>query len=344
MSKLISIITPTYNHERYIGECIESVLKQTYKNWEMLIVDDASSDKTVEIVEKYANVDSRIKLILHDENYGPYRLKDTYNEAFKISKGEYIAILEGDDYWPEYKLEEQVKFFDENDNDIILCCGECQVVNDKGKGITYYKTSDITNNPIGSSISFFASLSSPVSSQSLMIKRWALEKICGFQGDSSLPLIDWTTATALSLIGGFGYIHKNMGFWRRHDKSVAYNYGKDMKITKTYQKWFIDFLESNKTQIEKLGFHYDTNEVMKRQNATMKEMEDKQNYYNGAFLLSIGNFNEARKCFYGALKQKNNSIKFLIKYKGASVLGILCIYIKIDLISKIRLFIVKMRR
>jgi len=77
MSKLVSIITPTYNHERYIGECIESVLKQTYKNWEMLIVDDGSSDKTVEIVEKYAAQDSRIKLILHDENYGPYRLKDT---------------------------------------------------------------------------------------------------------------------------------------------------------------------------------------------------------------------------------------------------------------------------
>jgi len=240
MNELISIITPTYNHEKYISECIESVVNQTYKNWEMIIVDDASSDKTVEIVKKYAAQDSRIKLILHDENYGVYRLKDTCNEGLNISTGKYIAVLEGDDYWTSDKLEEQINFFDENNKDMILCCGECQVVNNKGKGITYYKTSDITNNPVGSAISFFADLGCPLSAQSLIIKRWALEKIGGFQGNRELALTDWPTETALSLIGKFGYIHKNLGFWRRHDKSVAYNHGKDMEITKAYQKWFID--------------------------------------------------------------------------------------------------------
>jgi len=125
---------------------------------------------------------------------------------------------------------------------------------------------------------------------------------------------------------------------------VAYNYGKDIKIIKAYQKYFIDFLESNKVQIENLGFHFDINEIQKQQDELIKETEERQDYYNGAFLLSIGNFKEARKCFYKALKQKNHSIKFLIKYKGASVLGILCSYIKIDLISKVRLAIAKMRR
>ncbi len=348
MSKLVSIITPTYNHERYIGECIESVLKQTYKNWEMLIVDDASSDKTVEIVKKYATQDSRIKLIQHNENYGPFRLKDTYNEALKTSKGEYIAILEGDDYWPEYKLEEQVKFFAQNNKDIILNWGNCTVVNNQGKIIFYYKVNlednKILNTPVGSVIPVFANLEYPMSSQSLIIKHWALEKIGGFQGNKELPLVDRPTATKLALEGKFSCIDKNLGFWRRHNNSVAYNYGKDVKVIKAYQKYFINFLESNKAQIEKLGFHYNINEIIKQQDEIITRTEKRHDYYNGAFLLSIGNFKEARKCFYKGLEQKNHSIKFLIKYKGASVLGILCSYIKIDLISKVRLAIAKTRR
>ena len=348
MSKLVSIITPTYNHEEYIGECIESVLNQTYKNWKMLIVDDASSDKTVEIVKKYANEDSRIKLIIHDKNYGPFRLKDTYNEALKTSKGEYIAILEGDDYWPEYKLEEQVNFFALNDKDIILNWGNCTVVNNQGKIISYYKVNlednKILNTPVGSAVSVFANLENPMSAQSLMVKRWALEKIGGFQGDKHLPLVDWPTGTVLALEGKFSCIDKNLGFWRRHNNSVAYNYGKDIKSIKAYQKYFINFLKLNKDKLEKLGFYYNINEIIKRQDDIIKKTQERQDYYNGAFLLSIDNFKEARKCFYKTLKRKNYTIKFLIKYKGASVLGILCSYIKIDLISKVRLAIAKMRR
>ena len=89
----VSIITPTYNHEKYIEDCIKSVLKQTYEDWEMIIIDDASTDNTVKIAEKYEKEDSRIKLIAHEENYGPYRLYETYNEAFNKSKGQFIAIL-----------------------------------------------------------------------------------------------------------------------------------------------------------------------------------------------------------------------------------------------------------
>jgi glycosyltransferase involved in cell wall biosynthesis len=85
---LISIITLTYNHEDYIAECIESVLCQTYENWEMIIVDDASTDGTPYLVEQYAKKDNRIKFIRNEKNNGPLFFDVTFNLALKEAKGE----------------------------------------------------------------------------------------------------------------------------------------------------------------------------------------------------------------------------------------------------------------
>ncbi len=86
---LVSIITPTYNHEKFIGTCIESVLKQTYQNWEMIIIDDGSTDKTGFIVAKYN--DNRIRYV-KQENVGIWKLKGTYNKALNMSSGNLIAL------------------------------------------------------------------------------------------------------------------------------------------------------------------------------------------------------------------------------------------------------------
>lgn len=120
---LISIITATYNHEQYIGECIESVLSQTYPFWEMIIIDDGSTDKTAEVALGYK--DPRIQYV-RQENNGIYKLAETYNHALRLSKGELVAILEGDDYWPANKLAIQVKDFD--NPDVVLSFGKFQVI------------------------------------------------------------------------------------------------------------------------------------------------------------------------------------------------------------------------
>ena len=111
MSKKVSVITPAYNASEYIGEMIESVLNQTYDNWEMLIVDDCSSDNTVEIVKSYAEKDSRIKLILHSQNQGVATARNT---ALKEANGEYIAFLDSDDIWHKEKLLKQLDFMEKN--------------------------------------------------------------------------------------------------------------------------------------------------------------------------------------------------------------------------------------
>lgn len=108
---LVSIITPAYNAAAYIAETIESVLAQTYTNWEMLIVNDCSKDNTAEIVESYAKKDKRIKLINLKQNSGVAAARNT---AIKNAKGRYIAFLDSDDLWKKEKLQKQIQFIQQN--------------------------------------------------------------------------------------------------------------------------------------------------------------------------------------------------------------------------------------
>lgn len=104
---LVSIITPAYNVEKYIGVTIDSVLNQVYVNWEMLIVDDCSIDDTLSIINNYIKQDSRIKLIRLSLNSGHPSIPR--NEAIKASKGKYISFLDSDDIWYPEKLSRQIQ-------------------------------------------------------------------------------------------------------------------------------------------------------------------------------------------------------------------------------------------
>ena len=104
---LVSIIMPSYNAARFIGESINSVLLQTYSNWELLIVDDCSKDNSVEVVRKFANIDKRVVLFSLEKNVGAAAAR---NVAIEHAQGQYIAFLDSDDVWDEYKLEKQLAF------------------------------------------------------------------------------------------------------------------------------------------------------------------------------------------------------------------------------------------
>jgi len=107
IDNIVSIITPAYNAATYIAETIESVLAQTYTNWEMLIVNDCSKDNTAEIVQSYAVKDKRIKLINLKQNSGAAAARNT---AIQNAKGRYIAFLDSDDLWKKEKLQKQIEF------------------------------------------------------------------------------------------------------------------------------------------------------------------------------------------------------------------------------------------
>lgn len=109
MNDLVSIITPTYNCAAFIGETIKSVISQTYLNWEMLIVDDCSTDNTKSIVESFN--DSRIKYFCNEKNSGAAISR---NRALREAKGRWIAFLDSDDLWMPNKLEHQIHFMEDN--------------------------------------------------------------------------------------------------------------------------------------------------------------------------------------------------------------------------------------
>ena len=109
---LVSVITPTYNCAKFIGETIESVQAQTYQQWEMIIVDDCSTDNTKEIVDKYIKEDSRIKYFCLENNSGAAVAR---TKAMELANGEYMAFLDSDDIWPEEKLKKQLAFMKKYD-------------------------------------------------------------------------------------------------------------------------------------------------------------------------------------------------------------------------------------
>lgn len=108
---MVSIITPAYNSEKYIAETILSVLAQSYQNWEMIIVDDNSSDRTAEIITSFQEKDSRIKYFHNSTNKGSAFSR---NLALQNAKGKWIAFLDSDDLWHPEKLEKQIEFMKKN--------------------------------------------------------------------------------------------------------------------------------------------------------------------------------------------------------------------------------------
>lgn len=127
MADKVSIITPTYNCGEYIGETIESVLNQTYQEWEMIIVDDCSTDNTKEIVKEYCKQDMRIKYYVFEENFGAAVAR---TKAMELATGKYVAFLDSDDLWMPDKLEKQIIFMKVNNYNIT--CTAYEQIDEKG--------------------------------------------------------------------------------------------------------------------------------------------------------------------------------------------------------------------
>ena len=124
---LVSVIVPAYNSEAWIGECLDSVLAQTYPNWECVVVDDGSTDGTLAIAESYAQRDSRIRC-LRQENQGPSVARNT---AVAHSHGEYILPLDADDMIASQFVENAVQYHESHPETTIVCCNVMLLDNGK---------------------------------------------------------------------------------------------------------------------------------------------------------------------------------------------------------------------
>lgn len=270
MNPKLTIITPTYNHEKFIVQCLNSVRKQTYQDWEQIIIDDASSDKTPEIVSSFAKLDKRIKVIRHKNNWGIGRLTNTYNQALKMAKGEFIAILEGDDFWPRDKLEKQIESFPKKD--AVFSFGDCIMTNEKGLPIKLFRYNHdkrlLENRPVGAILTLFANLNFSVIPVTVIIKRDILISIGGFHKNRHYPFLDIPTFLEVALKGRFFYHDDVLGFYRKQSNSEWFRFAKETSAMgrKEIQQCVNSFLEKHKTDPN-------VNEVYKKRIVLFKRQE-----------------------------------------------------------------------
>ena len=133
MQDKITVVTPTWNSENYIMDTIKSVQAQTYKNWEMIIVDDCSTDRTVEIVNKISGEDPRVQILVQNVNRGAAKAR---TRSMQAGTGRFVAYLDADDIWKPDKLEKQMEFMKKKK--IGFSCTSYEVIDDAGKPLNKF--------------------------------------------------------------------------------------------------------------------------------------------------------------------------------------------------------------
>lgn len=126
---LVTVVMPMHNSARFLGEAVDSVLVQSYENWELLIVDDASTDDSLNIAEDYAQRDSRIRVL---SNSNPIGMPSApRNEGIRAARGRYLAFLDSDDLWFPQKLEQQLPLFE--DSRVAIAYSDYEKISEEGE-------------------------------------------------------------------------------------------------------------------------------------------------------------------------------------------------------------------
>lgn len=214
---MVSIIMPAYNAEDYIGESIESVLNQTYTDWELIIINDGSTDSTLSVAKQYSKLDSRIKVI--DKVNG--KQASARNAGLKNSTGDWIAFLDADDLWTANKLEKQINFAKNySDIDVIYSGGWIFNLNDLENLTPYITQFGFFDSEEMYKLEFsgnFVPVLSVIAKRSLLLKT-------GFQ-DEQVNIAgceDWDYWLRIAKAGGRFYgMEDNLFYYRRHTTNVS---------------------------------------------------------------------------------------------------------------------------
>jgi len=166
----VTVFTPNYNKSKFLQETIESVLRQTYENFEYIIIDDCSTDNSWDIINNYASKDERIKTFRNDKNM---KIVKTRNEGFHLSssKAKYYAILDSDDVSTPNRIEEQVKFLEENPQ-YGLIGSNTIIIDEESKEIGYrkYASSDLEIRKVITRLN-------PIAQSSVLIRKKAIQEV-----------------------------------------------------------------------------------------------------------------------------------------------------------------------
>lgn len=208
--KPVSVITPAYNAEKYIGAAIESILSQTFCDFEYIILDDQSTDSTLEIIERYAGKDPRIMVIKNEKNLG---IAGARNKGVSLATGRYIAWQDADDLSVPDRIEKQFRFMEAH-SETGLLGGFLQFFDDSGmRGIRKYAATD---EELRKKIFLY----SPVAQPAAMVRKEALDK-AGVYDLRYPPAEDLDMSFRIGMHYKFANLQEPMILYREHPTSAT---------------------------------------------------------------------------------------------------------------------------
>ncbi len=293
---LISILTPVFNQSSFIEKTIQSVLGQTYREWEWIILDDGSTDGTGDVVTRVR--DSRIKYSFQKHAGVQFHTK-TYNTALAMCEGDFIAMLDGDDYWPPHKLATQVPGFE--DPGIILSYGESFLVDRKGRKRGYVSLPEdprtACNSPVGSALKIFlVDKSCFIACPTVVVRKSALSSIGGFIEAKDMGQ-DYPTWVTLSLEGRFAALPTCVGYYRKHVSSTSLRRAPERSFSGETD-FLREFIVQNRKRLNDLGLYCDGESIEKHWEALKAYIP----YNHALSLLMLDSFMDAKTAFEAFLE------------------------------------------
>lgn len=252
---LVSVVVPCYNHEKYVKETIESIVNQTYKNIELIVIDDGSKDNSVKVIQELA--DKYGFIFIHRENKG---LCATLNEGIMLSKGKYLCVCASDDIYILNKIEKQVAFMEQN-SDYAMSYG---------KIIEFDENTEIKieiKNPRSGFIFDSLLFGNFIPAVSQITRKEIFEDIGVF--DENLYIEDWDMWLRIAEKYKIGFIDEYLAYYRIHETNISKNFYQiiqaEEKILRKYEKnkyfrkalnkrkasWFLRLLKNKRIEFFK---------------------------------------------------------------------------------------------
>jgi len=248
----VSIITPLYNSEKFIGETIESVARQTYENWEHIIIDDCSTDASFTIAQEYAKADARIILLSNAVNSG---VSESRNLGLQSAEGEFIAFIDSDDLWEPHKLEVQLNALrDENGS---LAYSSYLRVDEQGKALNRVKVpARVTRRKMRES-NFIPLLTAIVRTRLVREQGHRFESFV--KNDGREDYVFWLNILKDETIMAVG-IDEDLAKYRVRDSSIS-----SSKLKSAYFQWIVYRQHFNMSLLDSLRymFSYAVNGIRK---------------------------------------------------------------------------------
>lgn len=209
---LVSVVMPVYNGEQYLREAIDSILTQTYRNFELIIIDDGSTDRSAAIIEEYRQIDDRVLVQKHSKNQG---VVSSLNRGIRLARGDYLARMDADDISFPDRLYEQCRFLDAH-NDIGIVGTSAIIINERNKKIGFYP---VYNDDFG--IRWTLLFYPPFIHPTVMIRRKILLENDLFYSNSYEYIEDYELWTRLLLFTKGANLEKPLFYYRINPESVT---------------------------------------------------------------------------------------------------------------------------